>query len=178
MIIPDKLRSIGKFQRTHALQGELNAYLEVDDEYLLEHPWVIVEMEGIPTPFHVESVRPKGATTSLVKLTGVDTETKAKIFVNHEILTDGDNMQDYEEDDEDGFYASDFTGYLLKDAVEYKNIGVITGVNTASEDNPLFEVTTEGGREVLVPVAQELMREIDPDCKVLSMVIPDGLLDL
>lgn len=68
MNLPEHYKAIGIFKRTHALKGELNASLEVEDEYLIQSQWIIVEIEGIPTPFYIESIRPKGATTSLLKL--------------------------------------------------------------------------------------------------------------
>lgn len=177
MIIPERLQTIGRFQRTHALRGELNAVLDVDDDFLVEHPWVIVDMEGISTPFRVETVRPKGATTSLLKLRGVDTEQQARLFVNRPVQADADLLSKWIKDDEDGMYADDFQGYTLLDA-EGTEIGEITGVDLSSEDNPLFELTTKDGRMVLVPVANELIESYDPDTKTIVMDTPVGLLEL
>lgn len=177
MILPERLQVIGRFQRTHALRGELNAQLDVADEFLADNPWVIVDMEGIPTPFRVESVRPKGATTSLLKLRGVDTEEKARLFVNRSIQADPALVAEWQGDDGEGMYATDFEGYRVLDA-DGSEVGVISGVNLSSEDNPLFEVSTPDGRTVLVPVADELIQNYDPDAKTISINIPEGLLDL
>lgn len=177
MITPDRLSSIGKFQRTHALRGELNAILEVDDDFLIDNPWIIVIMEGIPTPFHVESIRPKSASTSLVKLSGIDTEAAARVFVNHSIMADGDILRNYLGDNPDGMYASDFIGYRLIDATG-NIIGPITDVNLASEENPLFQVETKNGKNVLVPAADNLIMSYDLEEKTITMTLPEGLFDL
>lgn len=177
MILPERLQAIGRFQRTHALRGELNAQLEVDDEFLVANPWVIVDMEGIPTPFRVESVRPKGATTSLLKLRGVDTEEQARVFVNREVQADAAFVAEWIGDEGEGMYAADFIGYNLSDT-DGDEVGTITGVNLSSEDNPLFEVSLPDSRIVLVPVADELIESYDPDAGTIVMNIPTGLLDL
>lgn len=176
MVIPDKLRTVGKFRRTHALKGELNVELEVDDDYLREYPWVIVETDGIPTPFLVESVRPKGASTSLLKIAGVETSEDAAELVNHTIYTAADDLNNYLGEDEEGMFASDFEGYTLLDT-DNNRIGVIEGVNLNSEDNPLFEVASEKGT-VLVPVADELIISYDPEARTITMNLPEGILDL
>lgn len=177
MIIPERLQTIGRFQRTHALRGELNATLDVEDDFLVENPWVIVDMEGIPTPFRVETVRPKGATTSLLKLLGIESEEQARMFVNRPIQADADIVSKWLNDDKDGMYAADFQGYTLFDT-EGTEIGPITGVNFSSEENPLFEVKAGDGRTVLVPVADELIESYDPEAKTIVMDIPVGLLEL
>lgn len=177
MKMPERLSSIGKFRRTHALRGELNAELEVDDTFLEEYPWVIISMEGIPTPFRVEGIRPKGATTSLIKLRGIDSEEQAKELVNRDIEVDADMLEEYSGDDADGMYAADFIGYNVLDEAGH-TLGVIAGVNLVSEENPLFQVHDVEGKEVLIPVADELIMAYDPEERTITMTIPEGLLEL
>lgn len=70
MITTDEITSIGKFHKTHALKGELNAMLDIDAEFLdTEHP-LIMDIDGIFVPFYCETVRPKSHFSSLVKLQG------------------------------------------------------------------------------------------------------------
>ena len=46
-----------------------------------------------------------------------------------------------------------------------------------STANALFVVETESG-EVLIPVAEEYITGIDHDRKIISLKLPEGLLDL
>ncbi len=68
MIEKKDIVEIGKFQKTHALKGELNALLNVPEEYVEDGNPLIVEMDGILVPFYTESFRSNDATSFLHKL--------------------------------------------------------------------------------------------------------------
>ena len=68
MIKEEEIIEIGKFQKTHALKGELNALLDVGAEYLEDGNPLVIPVDGLFVPFYAESVRPKGTTSFLVKL--------------------------------------------------------------------------------------------------------------
>lgn len=51
MIEEKDIKAIGKFQKTHALKGELNAILDIDSEYVSEGNAVVVDIDGIFVPF-------------------------------------------------------------------------------------------------------------------------------
>lgn len=61
MIKEDEIIEIGKFQKTHALQGELNALLDVDLDFAEEDHPLIVEIDGIYVPFSSSRCVPRGA---------------------------------------------------------------------------------------------------------------------
>lgn len=178
MISESSLQEIGKFQRTHALKGELNVQLEVDDDFFQDYPWAIVDMEGIPTPFRVENIRPKGTTTSLIKLRGVDSEEQARIFINKPIKVSVEQLRAYLGDDDDqGMYAADFVGYTLLDT-DNTIVGKIVEVDLSTDENPLFIVEREGGASFMMPVADDLIESFNPEKKYIKMHIPEGLTDL
>lgn len=47
-----------------------------------------------------------------------------------------------------------------------------------SEANPLLEVTTDEGDEVLVPAAEEFIARIDFEERLIEFILPEGLMDL
>lgn len=47
-----------------------------------------------------------------------------------------------------------------------------------SEANPLLEVTTDEGNEVLVPAAEEFIARIDFEEQLIEFILPEGLMDL
>ncbi len=61
MIKKEDIVEIGKFQKTHALKGELNALLDIDGDYAADGNALVVAVDGIYVPFYAESVRPKGS---------------------------------------------------------------------------------------------------------------------
>ena len=82
MIREEDLFPIGKLQKTHALKGELNAVLDIDEDFIDEDYPLIIDLDGIFVPFYTESWRPKGSSACLLKLEGVDNEGEARKFVN------------------------------------------------------------------------------------------------
>lgn len=176
MIHRDDITAIGKFQRTHALKGELNVVLDIDADFLQPDIPIIVEREGLPVPFYAESVRPKGHFSSLVKLHGIDSEAEASTFVNETIYARRSDVDEYQkEEGEDGLYADDLVGYRLMDSFAGE-IGVIAALNLQTQ-NALFIVETPGG-EVYVPAADDFISAIDTDNRIVHTDLPDGLLDI
>lgn len=175
MIRKEEITIVGKFQRTHALRGELNAMLDIDCRFLEEDHPLIIEMEGIFVPFYLESVRPKGSRASLIKLKGVDCESEAGNFVNKDIYALKDNVAEYcgEKDEEN--YADDFVGYRILTA-DGNSVGEITDLDLSTE-NVLF-IVDAGDKEIYIPVADEYITDIDDQNKILSMNLPEGLLDM
>lgn len=183
IIDPSTLEEIGKFRRTHALRGELNAevYDGLDEQQLSQLAFVIVEIDGIPTPFRMESIRLKGASTMLIKLAGVDSADRAACFVNQPIYADTQTLESFlpdddEENDDDGVYAADLIGYRAVDT-DGREIGAVQYVDVSTA-NPLMELLTANGQTVLIPVNGPFIVNIDPESKVVEIEAPDTLLGL
>lgn len=183
IIDPSTLEAIGQFRRTHALRGELNAelYDDLSAEQLRELIFVIVNIDGIPTPFRIESIRPKGAVTILVKLAGIDSADSASVFVNQTIYADTQRLEtcrptDEEDMEEEGVYAADLTGYRAED-MQGSELGVIERVDLSTA-NPLLELLTETGQTILIPVNGPFISHIDPEARIVAISAPDALLGL
>ena len=175
MILAQNLIAIGKFQKTHALKGELNMISEIDPEFFLEGYPLIVNYDGILVPYFAESVRTKGSTSYLIKIEGVDTEEEASQFINKDIFIQ--KKDSYEWFGEEIQNSEDLIGYKLIDSETYNELGTIVNIDD-STSNILFIVASEEGEEIMLPANEELITEIDNDSKKIIMMIPDGLLDL
>lgn len=175
MIKKEDIVEIGKFQKTHALKGELNALLQVDEDYITDGNPLIVDIDGIFVPFYGESVRPKGSESFLVKLRDIDTHEAARNFVNKEIYGLRSDLLDYF-DDPDMELTADFVGFTVVDS-NIGTIGKIVDVDDSTA-NVLFIVETEDGRRVYIPVAEEFINAIDDERQTVETTLPDGLVDL
>lgn len=177
MIRKDEITSIGKFLKTHALKGELNAVFDIDPLDLQPQMPLITEMEGIFVPFYMDSIRSKGHFASLVKLHGIDSEEDARQLVNKIIyLRKSDLSLIDDEVGEEGGYADDFVGFVLTDPAQGV-IGTVSDVDLSTQ-NALFIVETPDHHTVYVPVSEEWIEEVDFDNNTIIMSLPDGLLDL
>lgn len=183
MIEDTDIIAIGKFQKTHALKGELNAVIDIDEDFFENNRCIVVEMEGIFTPFILEGIRRKGNFAFLIKLEDVDSEEAARRFVNKEINVPLPEYKAFEhefsedpEEDEDGFYSSDFIGFeiVLSNGTP---LGVVKSLDLTTQ-NALFEVVRPDNDMILIPVADEYIVDIDQENKKLVMDLPEGLLDI
>ncbi len=80
------------------------------------------------------------------------------------------------DNDEEGFYASDLVGYTIVHA-DGRPVGKITDINDSTE-NALFIVQLPDGTDKYIPIADELIDEINTEKRYIVMTLPEGLLDL
>ncbi len=177
MIEKKDLVEIGKFQKTHALKGELNAMIDVEEDFLDGDYPLVVEMDGIFVPFYPESMRPKGAESYLLKLEGIDSQEKASEFVNKVIYARREDVMEHLEIEDGELLISDnFKGYAVVD----DSLGLVGTVIDFidSPNNPLLEVATPDEEEVFIPFAEDMITEIDEGEKKIFTSLPEGLLDI
>lgn len=165
---------VGKFQKTHALKGELNMISDIDAEYFNEGNALIVEYDGILVPYYTESVRPKGSTSYLVKLSGVDNEREASQFVNKEIHILKKDAEEWI--GEDLLDSNELVGYMIKDFETGEEIGQLEDIEDSTA-NLLF-IVKKGEEEIYIPGNEELIEEIDDNTRTITVRIPEGLIDL
>jgi len=161
------MQKIAQVLKSNGRDGELLMGLlgMAPEEIDLEEP-VFIEFDGLPVPFYFESFTPRGNTRALVRLTGVHNLTDADELTGAAIYAEDDLYEDEEED---------LTGWTVLDAD-----GTRAGTVTAHEDipgNPCIWVETDHG-EVLLPLREELVIDLDEKRQTLRMEIPEGLLNL
>lgn len=178
MITSNEIKAIGKFQKTHALKGELNAILDIDPEYVTDGNAIVVDIDGIFVPFFASSIRPKGATSYLIKLDGIDSEEDARQFVNKIIYGIKNELASFLEiDEEDIMDEDELEGYEIIDDQTNESIGKIESIDSSTE-NLLFVVETNEGETVYIPAVDDFIIEVDDNEKIIRMNLPTGLVDL
>ncbi|MCC8177177.1 MAG: ribosome maturation factor RimM [Bacteroidales bacterium] len=177
MITLQGTAAIGHIIKPHGIHGEMSAVIEADVD-LDSLSCLIMDVDGILTPFFISSIRPRGSQGALIKIDGVADETQARAFAGKEIRIDRDDEAWLEPDDEDGdgLYADDLRGFTIV-TPSGDRVGEITALDTSTA-NYLFHVLTPDGRTIYIPVADEFITSMDPDHRVIEMDLPDGILDL
>lgn len=177
MIEEKNLTPVGKFQKTHALKGELNAVLDIDDEYFADGHPLVINMEGAFVPFYAESVRGKGSASSLIKLEGIDSSDEARQLVNSIIYADKESLKEYMAEEGEGvFLEDDLVGFRVADE-NAGNLGVVVRVDTTTS-NTLFIVENSEGDEIFIPVADDFILEIDETKREILTHLPEELINL
>lgn len=180
MIERKDIVSIGQFNRTHGLQGEISATLDCDTELLTRFRCIVVDIDGIYVPFFVGGLRPKNQQTALLKIDDIDTDVEASKLVNREIFVLKDEYRSLQQeltDDDEMPLSTDFlVGFAADVNGEYR--GEITGVDDQTA-NVLFEVTLkDDDRQLLIPAVDEMISDIDFDEQRVVFDVPEDLLEL
>ena len=160
------MQRIAQVLKSNGKDGELViGFIGMDPEDIDIKEPVFIEDEGLPVPYFFHSFQRRGNTKAIVRITGVNSLDDAEELVGRSIYADWD----YDNADES------FEGWILADAT-----GATVGTIDSYEDIPgnlCINVTTPRGT-VLVPLHEELIISADPDSRVLTMRLPEGILEL
>lgn len=177
MINREDLVEIGSVQKPHGIQGEIVVTLDRDVDFD-ELPCVVIEIDGLWVPFFIDGCRPRGAESVLLHLEGIESERDASELLRKTVYAVREQLPD-DDDDTDGFTADRLIGYTLcDDNSDGATVGEIEAIREITSANWLFEVRAADGRELLIPIATDLITGIDADSRTLYMELPEGLTDL
>ncbi len=169
----DELFLLGKIVRTFGSKGEL--VFQVDTEIIsrikkLESVFLKINENLIP--FFIELIQPRPKNQALVKLMDIDTSEDAsplagcEIYIPHAILPKQKGTK---------LYSQDIAGYSVRDA-NRGNTGIVSKIIEMPQQ---FLLAIEfNGKEILVPIVDEIVKSIDHKTKTIYMEAPEGLIEL
>jgi len=172
MIKREEVYKIGILNKPHGIHGELSFTFTDDIFDRAEAEYLICLLDGILVPFFLEEYRFRSDTTALVKLEGVDTAERARMFTNTEVYFPirhatkaGPKVLSWDF----------FVGFRIEE-IHHGKLGEVVYVDTATI-NTLFAVDYQG-EEILIPAQEDFIVDIDSKHKVITMSLPEGLLAL
>lgn len=164
---------LGKIARKHSFKGELVLVLDTDEPQLYASlDAIFIELNGNLIPFFIEKSLLQKGNQLRVKFEGIDSEVDAESLLKHDAYLPLDLLPKLEGTN---FYYHEVIGFTIEDQ-RHGNIGVITGINDRSAQ-PLFEVKKDE-LELLIPMIDEFIKEVDRKRKKVIVTTPDGLLDM
>ena len=164
---------IGQIAKLHGYKGGVSLFLDVThpEEYI-DTETFFVDVEGILTPFFIESFKLKNKGFAAVKFQGVDTEQNARSLIKKKVYLPETELKEL---DQSSFYDHEVIGYSIEDIVKGP-IGKVTGVADLKL-NPLL-IIDFNGKEILLPLFDGLIVNVDRESKQLKVHAPEGLIDL
>lgn len=174
----EKGDSVARVRSLFGSEGGLNLTLYArfpDDFGVGDHLFALID--GLPVPLFIGSFERYGVAGAHVQFDDFDTPSRASELLGLELCIDR------REQEEDEFYLEDLAGFtcLLAEASE-QGVKQWHGTVTDFYDNPanpLFGIRLEGREEeVLVPAADEFFARIDFDNREITLLVPEGLIDL
>ena len=163
--------AVGKLFRTRGIRGELLAQIySLKPGRADELKAVTLDLDGRRREAVVERVWVHDGRT-VFKFAGIDSIDQAEEWAGADLLVPEAERVRAEEGE---FFYVDLIGCTV---VGLEPIGVVTAVEEFGGP-PLLKVETPAGRQILIPFALSICREIDVKAKTIRVELPAGLLEL
>ena len=162
---------IAQVLKSNGADGEvLLGFRGVDsDEMNLQEP-VFIYFDGLPVPFFIEKLTPRGVSKALCRLTGIHSLADAEELAGAAVYADASTLD--REEEQEGLDLDALVGWTVYRADTKEAVGTVSGY----EDIPGNPCLYIGPAAVLVPLHEDLIVDIDEDSRSLTLVIPEGLL--
>ncbi len=165
---------IGTIQKPHGLKGEVVLLFEESfDESLEEAEILFIEIEGGLVPFFIseEGLRFRTSDSAIVQFDELDSQEKAKDLGGSKVYLHNEEIFEQEEEGT----LSYLNGFIVFD----KKSGKLGPVIQIDDFAGNIVITVEHGQtEVLIPLSDNIIENIDEHKKELFLDCPEGLIEL
>jgi len=160
-----ELIRIGTIVNTQGLKGDVRVYPDTDYRERFEELEYLY-FEGLKEKFYIEKVRYK-KNLAILKFKGLDHINDVEKYMNLVVYTEKLEL-------EDRVYVTDIIGMKLVDHIKGE-IGVLVDV-VQNPAHDLYLIKTTDGRDVLIPVVDEFIKEIDMESRIINVTLIEGLI--
>jgi 16S rRNA processing protein RimM len=169
----DPFYYLGKILKTYGNKGHLLVHLDVDDpEDYLDLKSVYLDLDGERIPFFIEEVELKHNHKAIFRFQDVFSIEEAEIYPGRKIFLPLEELPELEGN---RFYYHEVTGYSMIDK-KHGLIGTISGILDLPHQS-LFQVV-QGKHEILIPVVDEIIKQVDRENKTIFIEAPEGLIEI
>lgn len=109
----------------------------------------------------------------IIKVSGYNDRTAVEALRNSEVYI---KVEALEELPDGEFYIRDLIGFDVHDRVSGDNVGTVSDY-LSNRAQPLWEVTTDDGRQILIPDVDAFVKGIDAEAKMIEVELIPGFLD-
>jgi 16S rRNA processing protein RimM len=164
---------LGKIVSKYSFKGEVLIKLDTDEPEGYENmESVFVALGNQLVPFFITQCRLHKSNLLRVRFEDVNTETDADRIMGAELFLPLSLLPKLEGD---RFYYHEIIGFAVIDKV-HGPIGQVTAVNDTTSQ-ALLEVEKDG-KQLLIPITDKILTQVDREQKSLKVDCPDGLVDL
>jgi 16S rRNA processing protein RimM len=162
---------LGKITKTHGLKGEVQIWLDVDKpEAYAKLKSLYLEIKGELVSYDIQQIQIRGK-KSILKLKVFNKIEEAEPIIGSEIYLPLEKLPKL---NGKAFYYHDVIGYTLKNNGEA--IAPIKAIYESTGQD-LFACDIDEA-EILIPIVDDFIVEIDHQNKSIDLSLPDGLLDI
>jgi 16S rRNA processing protein RimM len=168
---------LGYTSKVHGKQGELIITLDVDFlEECKKLESVLIQINKTDTsliPFFISKSQFQNNGTLRMKLDDVDEITAAKLLVGKSVYIPTNLLPNKNGND---FYHHEVIDFKIIDT-NYGEVGNLHQILNYPKQ-AIFEVVHADGKEILIPVAEDIIDKVDRENKTITVSSPEGLIDL
>ena len=163
----EDFQEVGSAVKVHGTKGELKFILTQNFKI---KEWAFLEFRGKPVPFYIEHTKAEFADEMIMKLRSIDSVEQASTYIGKPLLMLAKQVKMVKN-------ANDWNleGYSMMDE-QMGELGIITGIIDNTYQS--LALVNYQGREIMVPLVDEIVLEINDKKKEVFVAIPDGLLAL
>ena len=164
--------AIGYITKTRGLKGEVQIFFQYEDPEELELDVVFIEIFDKLVPFFVSSYQLLSNNTGYFFFEDVDHIDKAADLLKKNVFLPNDKMP---ERDPEEFLITDLKGFTVHEKT-YGELGEILEINEFPQQ--FIATVNYQSIEIMFPLNDDFIIEIDQETKKLEMELPEGLLDV
>lgn len=163
---------IGYITKTKGLKGEVQVYFEYDEPANLPLESVFAEINGKLVPFFISTYKLQNNQTGNFYFDDIDTIEKAQSLIRKKLFLPN-ALKPVREDDE--FVITDLKGFIVHDQT-IGELGEIIEINEYPQQ--FVAVVSYKFKEIMFPLNDDLIVEVDEKKGILKVDLPEGLIDL
>lgn len=163
---------IGYITKTKGLKGEVQVYFEYDEPADLSLDSVFAEINGKLVPYFISTYKLQNNQTGNFYFDDIDTIEKAQTLIRKKLYLPN-SLKPVRIDDE--FLITDLKGFMVHD----QTVGELGDIIEIHEYPQQFvAVVSYKFKEIMFPLNDDLIVEIDEGNGILKVDLPEGLIDL
>jgi 16S rRNA processing protein RimM len=164
---------LGKITKTSGYKGNLMFFFDVDDiTHYHDLGAVFIDIAGELIPFVITNLQFKNNRNAIVKLEDITSDEQAIALVGYELYLPLSFLPALSGNK---FYFHEVNGFTVSD-INYGIIGEIDHVFDQS-GHAIF-VIQGNGKEILIPVTDEFIKNVDRQKRTIEVETPPGLIEI
>ena len=168
----DKCFYVGRIVKTHGLKGEVT--LRIDNEQfdeIEELNYFLLDVKDTLIPFFVEDIV-YHSNKAFVLFQDLKTMEAASQLVGTSVYLPLDLLPEKEGND---FYSHEVVGFTVFDE-ERGELGTVQEIIEYPTQS-LIQIVIDG-KEVLIPIHDDIIKDVDREGKKIYIIAPNGLIDM
>lgn len=165
---------LGKIAKKFSFKGEVLAYLDTDEPELYQNlESVFVDLNNNLVPFFIEQSSLHKNDFLRIKFEDVKNEDEADELLGAPIYLPLKMLPKLEGNK---FYFHEVIGFDIED----KRLGIVGKIVSVNDTaaQPLFEVLKDNVTQILIPMIDHFLIQVDRKNKKIVMDLPEGLIEM